>query len=463
MQPDCRNNLKPRESGLIMASRGELIGSSMSLRPSWRPDPGKKSFGDEPRLEPAASTSGADAAQEIATVARALANAGGGALSLDLALDLLLNETVEQARQATRATGAAIALARDGEMICRASTGNAPELGTAVDTASGLSSACLSTGAMQQCSDTESDPRVDRDVCRHLHLRSMLLVPITQDGSVCGILEVFSSQPNAFGRDDYQTLQSLANNIVNAKKAAARGLAEDISLSEVKPASNEANSASPEKSSTFDSTVEKQQPASNALTPDTGAKNEVLTSALVVLVIAAAVLLGVVVGVRQMAKRSAEKAAVAKNMDKPPSPGSTVTVPNTDQANSAAPKRAAVQPPPGGLIVTQNGKVIYRAAPSPNETPSRVRTPAPNRLLHRVDPKYPELAKSQHIQGAVELEAQVLGDGTVGNVAVLRGDPLLAEAASSAVKQWKYQPYSVNGRQVERQERITVKFSLPSS
>jgi TonB family protein len=453
MQPDCRNNLKPRESGLIMASRGKLIGSSMSLRPSWRPDPEKKSFGDEPRLEPAASTSGADAAQEIATVARALANAGGGALSLDLALDLLLNETVEQARQTTRATGAAIALARDGEMICRASTGNAPELGTAVDTASGLSSACLSSGAMQQCSDTESDPRVDRDVCRHLHLRSMLLVPITQEGSVCGILEVFSSQPNAFDRDDYQTLQSLADNIVNAKKAAARGLAEDISLSEVKPASDEA----------FDSTVEKQQPASNALTPDTGAKNEVLTSALVVLVIAAAVLLGVVVGVRQMAQRSAEKAAVAKNVDKPPSPGSTVTVPNTDQANSAAPKRAAVQPPPGGLIVTQNGKVIYRAAPSPSETPSIARAPAPNRLLYRVDPKYPELAKSQHIQGAVELEAQVLGDGTVGNVAVLRGDPLLAEAASSAVKQWKYQPYSVNGRQVERQERITVKFSLPSS
>jgi len=63
----------------------------------------------------------------------------------------------------------------------------------------------------------------------------------------------------------------------------------------------------------------------------------------------------------------------------------------------------------------------------------------------------------------VELEAQVLGDGTVGNVAVLRGHPLLAEAAASAIKQWKYQPYSVNGRQVERQERITVKFSLPSS
>ena len=435
----------------------------MSLRPSWRPDPEKKNLGEEPPLEAAASASDADAAQEIATVARALANAGGGALSLDLALDLLLHETVEEARQVTRATGAAIALARDGEMICRATSGNAPELGTAVDTTSGLSAACLSTGAMQECSDTETDARVDRDVCRHLHLRSMLLVPIIQDGIACGILEVFSSQPSNFGPDDCRTLQSLADDIVNAKKAAARGVPEDPLLHEVTPPSYEAEIATPEESRTSDSTVETKLPAPNASTPDTAAKNEVLTSALVVLVIAAAVLLGVVVGVRQMAIRSAEKAVAAKNVDRPPSPGSTATVPNSDQANPAAPKRAAVQAPVGGLIVTQNGKVIYRAGPAGEATPPPVMAAAPNRLLHRVDPEYPESAKSQHIQGAVELEAQVLGDGTVGNVAVLRGHPLLAEAAASAIKQWKYQPYSVNGRQVERQERITVKFSLPSS
>lgn len=433
----------------------------MSLRPSWRPDPAKKNLREEPPLEAAASASDADAAQEIATVARALANAGGGSLSLDLALDLLLHETVEQARQATRATGAAIALARDGEMICRATSGNAPELGTAVDTASGLSAACLSTGAMQECFDTETDARVDRDVCRHLHLRSMLLVPIIQDGSVCGILEVFSSEPNNFGPDNCRTLQSLADNIVNAKKAAARGVAEDPLPHDVNPPSSEPEIANPEDSRTLDST-ERKQPAPNAFTPDTAAKNEVLTSALVVLVIAAAVLLGVVVGVRQMAKRSAEKAFAAKNVDRAPSPGSAVTAPNADQANPAVPKRAAVQAPVGGLIVTQNGKVIYRAGPSGAPSPAPTAA-APNRLLHRVDPKYPESAKSQHIQGAVELEAQVLGDGTVGNVAVLRGHPLLAEAAATAIKQWKYQPYSVNGRQVERQERITVKFSLPSS
>jgi protein TonB len=83
--------------------------------------------------------------------------------------------------------------------------------------------------------------------------------------------------------------------------------------------------------------------------------------------------------------------------------------------------------------------------------------------LHRVDPEYPEAAKSQHIEGPVVLDAQVLGDGSVGNIAIVAGDPLLAQAATQAVKQWKYQPYIVDGRPMERQERITVKFSLPTS
>jgi hypothetical protein len=67
---------------------------------------------------------------DVATIAKTLAAHGGGAASFDLALDLILNEVVEQARLATGATGAAVALARDGEMVCRATTGaDAPDLG----------------------------------------------------------------------------------------------------------------------------------------------------------------------------------------------------------------------------------------------------------------------------------------------------------------------------------------------
>jgi protein TonB len=61
------------------------------------------------------------------------------------------------------------------------------------------------------------------------------------------------------------------------------------------------------------------------------------------------------------------------------------------------------------------------------------------------------------------LDVQIRGDGTVGNVATVTGDPVLAEAAVAAVKQWKYRPYSGDGQQVASQTRITIKFTLPST
>ena len=71
---------------------------------------------------------------QVRGLTSALAASGGGASSQDLALDLVLNQIVEQACLATGATGAAIALTRDGEMVCRATTGrNAPDLGVRLD------------------------------------------------------------------------------------------------------------------------------------------------------------------------------------------------------------------------------------------------------------------------------------------------------------------------------------------
>src|SRR5438270_13772417 len=78
--------------------------------------------------------------------ARFAAQSGGGLspeLSADLALEIVLNEIVEQACLSTGATGAAIALHRDGELVCRASSGStAPELGARLDSASSLSGEC---------------------------------------------------------------------------------------------------------------------------------------------------------------------------------------------------------------------------------------------------------------------------------------------------------------------------------
>jgi TonB family protein len=157
---------------------------------------------------------------EVRSLTDTLAASGGGSSSKDLALDLVLNQIVEQACLATGATGAAIALLRDGEMVCRATTGrNAPDLGTRLDNA-GFSAECLRIGTLQRCDDTETDPRVDPVACRLLGVRSILVVPLWYWGEFMGIFEIFSPRPNAFGERDEQTLQALAYRIVRQAKQA---------------------------------------------------------------------------------------------------------------------------------------------------------------------------------------------------------------------------------------------------
>src|ERR1700757_1948064 len=173
---------------------------------------------------------------EIRGLTSALAANGGGAASEDLAVDLLLNKTADQACLATGATGAAIALTRDGEMVCRATTGkNAPDLGVRLDNA-GFSAECLRVGTLQRCDDTETDPRVDSMACRLLGVRSILVIPLWYWGEFMGIFEIFSPRPNAFGERDEQTLQALAYRIVRHTKESSGRLAGFTAANEEVPA-----------------------------------------------------------------------------------------------------------------------------------------------------------------------------------------------------------------------------------
>ena len=88
-----------------------------------------------------------------------------------------------------------------------------------------------------------------------------------------------------------------------------------------------------------------------------------------------------------------------------------------------------------------------------SEDPSHVRT------LNRVQPAYPPLAKEARVQGAVLLTVVIGKDGGIRQVNVLSGHPLLVEAAVAAVKQWRYQPYLLNGEPVEIQSQISVVFT----
>ena len=175
----------------------------------------------------------------------------------DLALDLVLNELVVRAAEATHASGAALALTRGDQMVCRAATGElAPGLGVPLSTRDGLSGACLQTRQPQLSTDTEEDARVDREASRLLGIRSILVVPVFRiqddgrndgaehhdsdtdehkddehkddehkddehkDSEVMGILEVFSADPGAFFNSDQQLLQDFATQCARIRVVA---------------------------------------------------------------------------------------------------------------------------------------------------------------------------------------------------------------------------------------------------
>jgi periplasmic protein TonB len=82
------------------------------------------------------------------------------------------------------------------------------------------------------------------------------------------------------------------------------------------------------------------------------------------------------------------------------------------------------------------------------------------RIVNRVQPVYPPLARQTRISGTVRLHAIISKDGTIRELEVLSGHPLLQQAALDAVRQWRYQPTLLNGEPVEVDTTIDVIFSL---
>ncbi len=83
-------------------------------------------------------------------------------------------------------------------------------------------------------------------------------------------------------------------------------------------------------------------------------------------------------------------------------------------------------------------------------------------LVHTVDPIYPPEGSAQNLHGTVVLQALVGRDGSVQDLKIVRGNFILSRAAIAAVKQWQFQPYSVNGHAAATQTVITVNFSSPT-
>ena len=101
------------------------------------------------------------------------------------------------------------------------------------------------------------------------------------------------------------------------------------------------------------------------------------------------------------------------------------------------------------------------SAPPPPAVPIRVAGQvAATKLLNQTRPVYPPLARQARVQGTVRLEAVIDKEGSITELKLISGHPLLIEAAMNAVKQWHYEPTLLNGVTVEIITAIDVNFTM---
>ena len=491
-------------------------------------------------LKSASSTTGESGTQpgdvpHPAAVARANSNltelaarfatkSGGGLspeLSTDLALEIVLNEIADQACLATGATGAAIMLKREREMVCRASSGDtAAVLGARFDIAFGLSGLCIETSRVQRCDDAQSDVRADVEVCRRLGVCCVMVLPLLRDTEVVGLFEVFSSRPSAFGDRDEHTLEALSRRVLKNLDLASQPLPQPVDIPPIVYSivddSQVDSGPGHELRPSFMPSLAPSLVEETSETPS-GYGFDFVTGVLGAAVLAGAILMVVLIDQRlgghnagRNLATTQEKAARAASGDnrgpqitgpKAGSGAKQVSAPSdsTGARALAPPIRADTTQQPGapallpsrdssfregGLRVYENGKEIFRMSPDEGQgelpastagtgvqgattrEPARVLELSPaaaeGSLLHRVEPGYPEEALQQQIQGPVVLDVRISRDGEVQNVKVISGQHLLADAAISAVKMWRFNPRTVKGQATEMETTVTLNFRLPS-
>jgi TonB family protein len=395
-------------------------------------------------------------------------------LAAEIALDVALYELLQQACTATLATSGAIGFCDCGEIVCRARTGeSAPDLGVRLDQHSILAAACFETRDPQCCDDTETDPRVDAERCRRLGVRSILLVPILRVQELIGILEVLSPLPNAFGDKEAEVLRMFSQRVIDKLERTQQVQA----------------------SGGLDSPREPGklgwEPAAQTDSPDgkegghkTG-RRDFSTDALLVSLVLLAVTLGWMLDRAEWHAHRANPGKSRAQLSKgPPIDGSSDSAAGTNPFvdvtldSKATDKNETAD---GSLVVLRDGKEIFRLPAGENPpqsealgdqiqpaTEKEVTTPrsvsskvAEEHLVSRVEPVYPQTARSNGTQGPVVLDVWVGQDGAVHKLAPVSGNPQLVAAAVAAVQQWRFRPLFYEGQPEDFRTRITVTFRLP--
>lgn len=461
----------------------------------------------------------ADPAQEFAPSIAALQSLLS---SSDFDRDAFLDRIARVALVLTGASGAAIAIRQQQLIVCRARRGvPSPPLGAKLDANSGISGECLRTGRALQCSDTENDPRVEREVCRRLGIRSIAVVPIGKGTGTAGVLEVVSARPQAFEDAQLHILAELARLVAEGvidtveseiaslqpvvvpappsiHTADAGGAAIDSSSlgrSERRSPLNErryysiaiavflipalliamallrrerhGKTASAPAAQTVDRLGPSPQSQPSGENKQAQGKSQLASADLLAARPSPA---GGEVTTKHESDLSERKFSRSPEQPQISRPETPIIVPEEVRRNQPLSGDVSADSPPpaplqlGTADLVDGAKAIGEVTSSPNPSLSAVPVfqgisgGTPDRS---VNPVYPPEALALRLEGTVVLSVVIDESGSVQILKTLNGDPILARAAIDAVRQWHYHPYLLNGQPVKREAKITLTFKLP--
>lgn len=131
---------------------------------------------------------------------------------------------------------------------------------------------------------------------------------------------------------------------------------------------------------------------------------------------------------------------------------------------TSAPEATAPEPLAISALGSANGpsslpaSIVAARPVTPDLPPSQSQGVVPGKLIKRVLPQYPDMARRAGVSGDVVMTAVIQTNGMLRQLKVVSGSPLLREAALDAARQWRYSPYMLGGKPVEAETHITVSF-----
>lgn len=408
----------------------------------------------------------------------------------------ILHATAETARVLSGADGVALAVRTKGRVVCRACSGDpTPDIGTTLDANAGISGECLRADSILICDDSEADSRVDPDVCRFLGIRSLAALPLHGPNGVAGILEAFSTRVAAFGESQINSLRALAEIAETAYGREVRGL-QEAPTRPPKPLRirmfSEQNSEADNPLHTDRSIVQRLWFIGTAVVailllagvwlsghePSETSANEPPTEThkaqpIPPILLAPAIPPKPKAGISRSEPNAADALKNAAQVEviedetiaatpAPTSAGISASTATPTRNEQPATKNEATSETPEG---TEADKQLAGLAAAPKTVSAlgaaASQEVAPGVLMHRVNPIYPAQARAQHLSGTVDLQITIAEDGRIHDVSPISGSPVLAAAATDAIRHWRYSPFLLDGKPVEVQKKISVMFKLP--